>query len=116
MRQSGTQKLSLSIVIITLNEEKNITRCLESLRFSKGLFSRFETLVVDAQSRDKTVSMARKMGAKVYVRPWKGYSDQKNWAMARCKGDWILSLDADEELTPPLIAEMREKLLEAGPE
>ncbi len=92
----------LSVVVITLNEEKNIVRCLKSLRFSK----KPEVLVVDAQSKDKTVSVARKLGAKVFVRPWKGYSDQKNWAFTKCQGDWILSLDADEELTPALAQEI----------
>jgi glycosyltransferase involved in cell wall biosynthesis len=92
----------LSIVVITLNEEKNIVRCLESLSFSK----KPEVLVVDAQSKDKTVRVARKMGAKVLIRGWKGYSDQKNWAFTKCRGGWILSLDADEELTPALAQEI----------
>jgi glycosyltransferase involved in cell wall biosynthesis len=103
-------KPSLSIVIITFNEEKNIDRCLQSLQFSKKAFGKKEILVVDAQSKDKTVAEAKKGGAKVFVRPWKGYSDQKNWALGRCNGDWILSLDADEELTPELIVEIEEKV------
>ncbi len=102
---------SLSVVIITLNEERNIARCLQSVRFSKDVFSRQEVMVVDAESQDKTAAIARKMGAKVFTRPWKGYSDQKNWALARCKGEYILSLDADEELTPELVQEIEEKVL-----
>jgi glycosyltransferase involved in cell wall biosynthesis len=109
---SKPKKLSLSIVIITLNEERNIGRCLQSIRFSRKLFPRQEVIVVDAQSSDPTASIARKLGAKVYLRPWKGYSDQKNWALAKCKGDWFLSLDADEELTPQLIKEIEAKILE----
>jgi glycosyltransferase involved in cell wall biosynthesis len=97
---------TLSIVIITLNEERNIVRCLKSLRFSKKVFGRIESIVVDAQSQDKTVVVARQLGAKVFTRVWKGYGDQKNWALAKARGEWILSLDADEELTTSLIAEI----------
>ena len=105
----NSMKPSLSVAIITLNEERNIVRCLKSLRFTGKVFSKVEVIVVDSQSQDKTVSLARKMGAKVSVRPWKGYSDQKNWALGKCGGDWILSLDADEEMTPELIAEIEKK-------
>lgn len=101
------KKPSLSIVIITLNEEKNIPRCLNSLRFLDGFFARPEVLVVDAGSRDRTRTTAKAWGARVLTRGWKGYADQKNWALDRCRGDWILSLDADEELTPELIAEIK---------
>jgi len=90
---------TLSVVIITLNEERNIARCLKSLRFSKKVFQRIEMIVVDAQSQDKTLSVAKKLGAQVFTREWKGYGDQKNWALAKAHGNWILSLDADEELT-----------------
>ncbi len=98
--------MKLSIVVITLNEERNIQRCLKSLIFSKKVFTRLETIVVDAQSTDRTVAVAKKCGAKVFTRAWKGYGDQKNWALAKATGDWILSLDADEELTPKLVTEM----------
>ncbi len=104
------KKPSLSVFIITLNEERNITRCLKSLAFSKKVFSPVEIIVVDAKSSDRTLKLARSLGAKTYTRPWKGYADQKSWAMDLCKGDWILSLDADEELTPELIAEMERKV------
>lgn len=105
---------TLSIVIITLNEERNIARCLKSLRFSKKVFGSVETFVVDAQSGDKTAPVAKQLGAKVFTRAWKGYGDQKNWALAKAKGHWILSLDADEELTAPLIAEI-EKVVTQTP-
>jgi glycosyltransferase involved in cell wall biosynthesis len=100
------QKPTLSIAIITLNEQKNIARCLESLRFSGRGISLLEVIVVDAQSRDKTTAVARKKGAKVFTRAWKGYGNQKNWALDQCRGDWLLSLDADEELTPALVTEI----------
>ncbi len=104
--------LKLSIVIITRNEEAHIGSCLKSLGFSRSCFKKMETIVVDAESEDQTRAIAKKLGAKVFVRPWKGYSDQKNWAIAKCKGDWILSLDADEELTPELIREIERKVPE----
>lgn len=66
-------KSLLSIVIISLNEERHIGRCLESLRFKIP----FEVIVVDARSLDQTVAIARKRGAKVFIRAWKGFSDQK---------------------------------------
>ncbi|HTA75591.1 MAG TPA: glycosyltransferase family 2 protein [bacterium] len=106
---------TLSVVIITLNEERNIARCLKSLRFSKKVFSSVETIVVDAQSQDKTVGVAKQLGAKVFTRAWQGYGNQKNWALAKARGNWILSLDADEELTPKLISEI-EKTVTQVPE
>jgi glycosyltransferase involved in cell wall biosynthesis len=102
--------VSLSVVVITLNEERNIGRCLKSLDFSRKAFGKPEVLVVDAGSQDRTVVLARQLGAKVLARPWKGYADQKNWAFGQTKGGWILSLDADEELTPGLIREIEEKI------
>ena len=107
---------SLSIILITLNEQRNIIRCLGSVRFSKKVFPRQEIIVVDAESQDQTVKIARTFGAKVFVRRWKGYTDQKNWALAKAKGDWILSLDADEEMTPKLTAEIEAKALLADAE
>ncbi len=104
------------MVIITLNEERNIRRCLKSLRFSSKVFGKPEVIVVDARSKDKTVSLARGLGAKVLIRSWKGYSEQKNWAFGKTKGDWILSLDADEELTPELCREIEEKIVNAPKE
>lgn len=106
------KKSNLSVIVITLNEEKNIVRALKSLGFSK----KPEVLVVDAQSQDRTVAAARKLGAKALVRPWKGYADQKNWAFGKVKGDWILSLDADEELTPELVREIEKTMADARKE
>jgi len=105
-----TRAPSLSVAVITLNEEKNIGRCLDSLKFPGKFLKNVEVLVVDAGSRDKTLSLAKKKGAKVFTRAWKGYADQKNWALSQCRGDWILSLDADEELTPELAAEIESQI------
>jgi glycosyltransferase involved in cell wall biosynthesis len=88
----------LSVVIITYNEEANIGRALESVmplvRDGKG-----EIIVVDSGSTDRTVEIAKSFGAKVFVEPWKGYAAQKNSAIEKATGDWILSLDADEEVS-----------------
>lgn len=107
----ASERASLSVVVIANNEERNIARCLKSARFSRSVFPRQESVVVDSESQDRTVSIARKLGAQVFIRPWQGYSNQKNWALAKCKGDWILSLDADEELTPELVREIEGKVL-----
>jgi glycosyltransferase involved in cell wall biosynthesis len=91
----------LSIVLIAHNEESNLARTLESVkplvREGQG-----EIIVVDSGSTDHTVDIAKSFGAKVFVEPWKGYSAQKNSAIEKAGGDWILSLDADEELSGQL--------------
>jgi glycosyltransferase involved in cell wall biosynthesis len=91
----------LSVVLITQNEESNLARTLESVkplvREGQG-----EIIVVDSGSTDRTVEIAKLYGARVFVEPWKGYSAQKNSAIEKAGGDWILSLDADEELSRQL--------------
>jgi glycosyltransferase involved in cell wall biosynthesis len=69
-----------------------------------------EVLVVDSGSTDRTVEIARSAGAKVLHHPWQGFGQQKNWAFERCQGEWILSLDADEEVTPCLAEEINRTL------
>jgi glycosyltransferase involved in cell wall biosynthesis len=107
---------SLSVVIITHNEEKNIRRCLKSLKRRFVSIRLRQVLVVDSQSTDRTAAVARRLGAKVVVRPWPGYSAQKNWALKKCRGDWILSLDADEEMTGPLWREIEAALPSSPPD
>ncbi len=91
----------LSVVIITHNEEANIGRTLESVRplvaDGKG-----EIIVVDSGSTDRTGEIAKSFGAKVFVEEWKGFAAQKNSAIEKATGDWILSLDADEEVDTEL--------------
>lgn len=99
----------LSIVLITLNEAHNLPRTLESVR---GMG---EIVVVDSGSTDATVELAREMGARVFVEPWKGFGAQKNAAIDHGSGEWVLSLDADEEVSAELRAEI-EALLEGEPE
>jgi glycosyltransferase involved in cell wall biosynthesis len=94
--------MNLSVVIITLNEEANLGRTLESVKplVADG---NGEIIVVDSGSTDRTVEIAKSFGAKVFVEKWKGYAAQKNSAIDRATGDWILSLDADEEVDSELI-------------
>jgi glycosyltransferase involved in cell wall biosynthesis len=87
----------ISAVIITYNEERNILRCLESLQ---GIVD--EILVVDSQSKDKTVEICAGKGARVLQHEFEGFRQQKEWAVAQAKFDWILSLDADEVLSDEL--------------
>lgn len=95
----------LSVCIVTYNEEANIARTLDSV---KGIAD--EMIVVDSGSTDKTVELARARGAKVFAEEWKGFARQKNSAMAKAAGDWILSLDADEEVSPELAASIKAAL------
>lgn len=89
--------VNLSVVIITFNEEANIGRTLASVQplvtDGKG-----EIIIVDSGSTDRTVEIAKSFGAKVFVEEWKGFAAQKNSAIDKAQGDWILSLDADEEV------------------
>jgi len=93
---------TLSVAIITLNEEANLLRTLSSVRFAE------EVIVLDSGSRDRTLEIAVTFpNVKVFSEPWKGFSSQKNSAIEKCNSQWILSLDADEELSAELQIELR---------
>ena len=92
----------LSVVIITLNEERNIMRCLESV---KGIAD--EVLVMDSFSTDRTPELCRAAGVNFLQRPWEGYSATKNYAASQAANDWIFSLDADEALSEELQASIK---------
>ena len=91
----------LSVAIIAWNEEERLRPCLESVQWAD------EILVVDAESTDKTVPLAREFTERIWTRPWPGFAAQKNFALDQATGDWVLSLDADERVTPAL----RERIL-----
>jgi glycosyltransferase involved in cell wall biosynthesis len=90
----------LSVTVITANEAERLRACLESVAWAD------EIVVVDAESHDKTVQIAREFTDHVLVRPWSGFAAQKNAALAAATGDWILSLDADEIVSTGLRAEI----------
>jgi glycosyltransferase involved in cell wall biosynthesis len=98
----------VTATIITKDEADAIGDALRSLSWAD------EIVVVDAESTDDTVAIARQFTDRVHVRPWKGYVDQKNYAAGLATHDWIFSLDADERVPVDLSAEMR-ALLAAGP-
>src|SRR5206468_8577629 len=93
-------KPRLSVVVVTRNEEERLRACLESVAWAD------EIVVVDAESEDKTVTIAREFTDQVVVRPWPGYAAQKNVALELATGDWALSLDADEIVSAELAADI----------
>lgn len=92
--------MKITATIITLNEERNIARSIESLRCCD------EILILDSGSVDRTVELSGKLGARVIEAGWRGFAGQKNWAADQAAHDWILSLDADEALSESLEAEV----------
>lgn len=100
--------MSLSVVIIAQDEERTIGRVLSAVREIAD-----EMIVVDSGSTDRTVEIAEEEGARCEFRAWTGYSSQKNYALEQASHDWVLSLDADEIVTPELALEIR-NLLSGG--
>ncbi len=100
---------SLTAIILTKNEESNIERCISSI---KGFAERI--VVVDSGSTDKTVELAESLGAEVYTHPFENYARQFNWGIdnTNITSKWTLRLDADEQFTPALCAELSEKMRE----
>lgn len=101
----------LSVAIIACNEAHRIARCLQSVAFAD------QVVVLDSGSTDDTVTIARGLGADVEVTPdWPGFGPQKNRALARCRYRWVLSIDADEQVSDALAAEILRVLREAPAE
>ena len=101
--------MKLTVTVITYNESAHIAAALDSVAWAD------EIIVVDSGSTDGTADLARARATHVYVREWRGYSEQKNFAADQASHDWVLSVDADERVTPGLAAEIR-ALLQRGPE
>lgn len=95
---------SLAILILTGNEEKNIEKCLASIAPLGA-----QIYIVDSMSTDRTVEIARSLRATVYQRRWTTYADQLNWGLDNCgiETEWVMRMDADEELTLGLVAALR---------
>lgn len=100
--------ISLSVVVLTKNEDKRIAKCLDSVKWVE------EIIVVDDESTDKTLEIARYYTDKIFIRKMDIEGRQRNWAYAQAKNIWVLSLDADEIVTPELKQEI-EKVLSANP-
>jgi glycosyltransferase involved in cell wall biosynthesis len=98
----------ISVAIITKNEALNIRQCLESVQWAD------EVVVVDNGSTDDTREICQAFHARVFVEEWKGFSRQKNSAIGKTRNEWVLSLDADERITPPLGQEIQ-ALLQGPP-
>lgn len=102
----SNQNTSLSVIIITKNEEAAICDCINSVSWAD------EIIVVDASSSDKTVEISKRLGAKVSIHPdWQGFGVQKNRALDMATNDWVLSIDADERVTKELRSEIKEAIL-----
>lgn len=93
--------MKITATVITLNEEHNIAEALESLSWAD------EIIVVDSESTDRTVELARRFTDRIFIRPWPGYSAQKNFAADEAANDWIFSLDADERVSPALADQIK---------
>jgi len=93
----------IAVLILTYNEEKQIAECIHSARFAD------EIVVIDSGSSDRTVEIARSLGAKVATRAMiDGFGPQRNFALSQTDAEWVLYLDADERITPELALEVRE--------
>lgn len=100
---------SLSVIIITKNEAKKIVACLKSVQFAD------EIIVLDSGSTDDTISLALQYTPQVHCVDWPGFGAQKNRALNMCHNEWILSLDADEQVTPKLQHEIQQILQKNPP-
>lgn len=98
-------RATIASITITKNEERNIAACLDSLKWVD------ELIVVDAESADRTVELAKACTPRVFVRAWPGYGPQKNFAMEQATADWVLIVDADERVTDELREEIRAELV-----
>jgi glycosyltransferase involved in cell wall biosynthesis len=98
---------TLTVAILTLNEERRISKCIESAKWADHI------VVADSGSTDQTVAIAQSLGAQVHLYPdWQGFAEQRNRLLAHCHSDYVLFLDADEELTDALSAEIKQALAE----
>ena len=100
--------MELSVIIITKNEELNIRACLESVAWAD------EIIVVDSGSQDDTVAICREFTSHVYVHDWPGFGAQKNLALNYASKNWVLSLDADERVTPELQSQLLDAMKNRG--
>lgn len=96
MTVSNLPRSSISAFVVCMNEEQQIRRCLESVKWCD------EVVVIDSGSTDGTLAIVREYTDKVFHREWTGYVDQKRYGLQQCSSDWVLNLDADEEVSVEL--------------
>lgn len=101
--------MSIAAIIITKDEERNIAGCLNALQWAD------ERIVVDAESSDRTVEIAKSAASRVFVRPWPGYGPQKNFGIDEARAEWILIVDADERV-PEALRDEIVAVLRANPD
>ena len=97
------ERAKISAFIVCCNEERNIRRCLESIKWCD------EIVIIDSGSTDNTLQICREYTSQIFHREWMGYVKQKSYGLENCSSEWILNIDADEEVTPTL----RDDILEA---
>ena len=98
-------RATLSVAIVTLNEEANLPRTLASVAWAD------EIVIVDSGSTDATRAVAESHGARFVTEPWRGFAAQKNFALSLCTSEWVLSLDADETVSPELATSIRKAIM-----
>lgn len=95
-------KVKVSVIVLTFNEERNIKKCLESILWAD------EIIIVDSFSTDGTLDICKQYPTRIFQKKFHGYASQRNFGIKKSTGDWILMLDADEEVTPELASEIKE--------
>ncbi len=101
MVKTGSNQSTISAFIVCQNEEGNIRRCLESIKWCD------EIVIIDSGSTDRTLDICREYTDTIHQRPWPGYVEQKRFGLGMCSKEWVLNLDADEELSPELQGEVQ---------
>lgn len=97
----------ISVIIIAGNEEQNISECLESVTWCD------EIILVDSESTDKTVEIAKEFTDKIFIKKWEGFAPQKRYSLEQASNEWVISIDADERVSPELKNEI-ERILEGN--
>lgn len=110
LEQERTIRETVACAVVSFNEEKNLRPCLESAKWMD------EIIVVDSFSTDRTIEIAESYSSRIFQRPWKGFGDQKNYAMDQATTDWVFILDSDEQIPEALRFEIEAVLSNPAPD